>query len=65
MWLSALISFYLDVIEQENGSAGRRYGGAGLGFSLTKKLVAIHDGKIWVDSKGEGKESTFPFTLLV
>jgi len=34
-----------------------------LELSLTKKLVQLHGGKIWVKSNAEGKGATFKFTL--
>jgi signal transduction histidine kinase len=51
--------------EQADGSASRRYQGTGLGLSLTKRLVQLHGGKIWVDSEGEGKGSTFSFVIPI
>jgi signal transduction histidine kinase len=51
--------------EQVDGSVNRRYQGAGLGLSLTKRLVELHGGQIWAESEGEGKGSTFYFTIPV
>ena len=51
--------------EQADGSASRRYQGTGLGLSLTKRLVQLHGGKIWVESQGEGMGSTFSFVIPV
>ncbi|GAB4423037.1 MAG: hypothetical protein Kow002_12550 [Anaerolineales bacterium] len=39
--------------------------GTGLGLSIVKQLVEMHQGKIWMESEGEGKGSTFSFTLPV
>jgi len=43
------------------GSAGIAYfiEGAGLGLYLAKKFLELHQGKIWAESKGKGKGSTF------
>jgi predicted ATPase/signal transduction histidine kinase len=37
--------------------------GTGLGLALTRRLVELHRGRIWVESSGKGSGSTFIFTL--
>jgi signal transduction histidine kinase len=37
--------------------------GQGLGLSISKEIVTAHGGKIWAESAGTGRGSTFSFTL--
>ena len=48
--------------QQVDGSLTRRYVGTGLGLHLTKKIVTMLGGDIWVKSR-YGKGSEFAFTL--
>ncbi|MBU4023179.1 HAMP domain-containing histidine kinase [Patescibacteria group bacterium] len=49
------------------GTAGETHwaSGAGLGLYIAKEFTELHNGKIWAESGGEGKGSTFNIELPV
>lgn len=53
-----------DRFRQVEDANSRKYGGNGLGLAITRNLIDLMDGKIWLESS-LGKGCTFYFTLPV
>jgi len=56
------ISKLFQAFSQADSSISRQYGGTGLGLTISKQLVELMGGSIWVESE-YGKGSRFIFTI--
>lgn len=54
-----------DPFYQVDGGLSRRFEGLGIGLTLCKQIIELHGGRIWAESEGEGKGTTFYGALPV
>jgi len=57
------LSKVFDRFYQVDGSTRRRFDGAGVGLAVARQIVESHGGRIWAESPGPGRGSTFHFAL--
>jgi PAS domain S-box-containing protein len=61
----AFLPHVFERFRQADASISRRYGGLGLGLSIVKQLVELHDGTVSATSGGKGKGSRFTVHLPI
>ena len=58
-----VLPFVFDRFRQADSSTTRRHGGLGLGLSIVRQIIELHDGTVSASSPGEGRGATFTLRL--
>lgn len=58
-----MLARIFELFSQGERAPDRAQGGLGVGLSLVKNLMEMHSGKVWADSQGPGKGSTFTLEM--
>ena len=59
----ALLPHVFDQFRQGEGGFARRHSGLGIGLTIVRRLVALHDGSVEAESEGPGRGATFTVRL--
>ena len=60
-----ILELFINVLARSNDAKRVNVTGKGLGLYLSKRIIEAHNGKIWAESPGEGKGSTFYIELPI
>ncbi len=59
----SFLPYVFDHFRQEDGTTTRHFGGLGLGLAISRQIMELHGGRIWVESLGENQGATFTVEL--
>ncbi|HUP40945.1 MAG TPA: ATP-binding protein [Vicinamibacterales bacterium] len=58
-----MLTHIFEMFAQLGDKGARTQSGLGIGLTLVKRLVELHDGQVWAESEGPGRGSTFVVRL--